>query len=96
MVDFYLWEYDYGHNLKPDAAIVVPGMTYQPPLLGYKQLLNFGAYSYPYTGGWIMITVALVALILSFLNLKTLKIKSYETLYFNFIISFYHIHFFFM
>ncbi|MDR7833512.1 hypothetical protein [Riemerella anatipestifer] len=73
MVDFYLWEYDYGHNLKPDVAIVVPGMTYQPPLLGYKQLLNFGAYSYPYTGGWIMITVALVALILSFFEFKNTK-----------------------
>ena len=28
---FYLWEYDYGHNLNPNAAIVVPGMSYQPP-----------------------------------------------------------------
>ncbi|MEC5394935.1 hypothetical protein [Bergeyella sp. RCAD1439] len=70
MVDFYLWEYDYGHNLKPDAAIVVPGMTYQPPLLGYKQLLNFGAYSYPYTGGWLMVSVALIALVLSFFEFR--------------------------
>ena len=51
MVDFYLWEYDYGHNLNPNAAIVVPGMSYQPPLFGFKQLLNFGAYSYPDIGG---------------------------------------------
>lgn len=70
MVDFYLWEYDYGHNLKPDAAIVVPGMTYQPPLLGYKQLLNFGAYSYPYTGGWLMVSVALITLVLSFFEFR--------------------------
>ncbi len=47
--DFYLWEYDYGHNLSPTAPIKVPGMAYQPPLFGKKVLLNFVAYSYP---GW--------------------------------------------
>jgi len=53
-VDFYRWNYEYGHNLDPNAAIRVPGMAYQPPLIGYKQLLNFGAYSIPDTGGWMM------------------------------------------
>jgi copper chaperone NosL len=55
MVDFYRWEYNYGHNLDPNAAIQVPGMFYQPPLIGYKQLLNFGAYSVPDIGGWLFI-----------------------------------------
>lgn len=55
MVDFWRWEYDYGHNLDPNAAIIVPGMAYQPPLIGFKQLLNFGAYSVPDIGGWIFI-----------------------------------------
>jgi len=55
MADFWKWEYDYGHNLNPHAAIVVPGMAYQPPLIGYKQLLNFAAYSIPDTGGWIFV-----------------------------------------
>jgi len=64
MIDFWKWEYDYGHNLNPDAAIVVPGMAYQPPLIGFKQLLNFGAYSIPDIGGWIFITVGIVLLIL--------------------------------
>jgi copper chaperone NosL len=59
MADFWRWEYDYGHNLNPDAAIKVPGMSYQPPLIGYKQLLNFGAYSMPGTGGWIFIIAGL-------------------------------------
>ena len=54
-VDFYRWNYEYGHNLNPNAAIQVPGMSYQPPLLGYKQLLNFGAYSIPDVGGWMLI-----------------------------------------
>ncbi len=48
--DFYMWGYDYGHNLSPDAPIKVPGMSYQPPLLGCKQLLNIRACSIPHTG----------------------------------------------
>lgn len=55
MYDFWKWEYDYGHNLNPNAAIIVPGMAYQPPLIGFKQLLNFGAYSMPHIGGWIFV-----------------------------------------
>ena len=50
--DFRRWMYDYGHNLdREHAIIVVPGMTYQPPLLGSKQLLNFTATSWPALGG---------------------------------------------
>lgn len=49
--DFYLWEYDYGHNLDPKAPIKVPGQAYQPPLFGRKALLNFIAVSYPSPGG---------------------------------------------
>lgn len=73
MVDFYLWEYDYGHNLNPNAAIVVPGMSYQPPLIGFKQLLNFGAYSYPDIGGWIMFGVGIILVVLSYLEIKSSK-----------------------
>jgi copper chaperone NosL len=47
LYDFYIWAYDYGHNLNPDAPIKVPGMTYQPPLIGSKQLLNISAVSLP-------------------------------------------------
>jgi len=50
MVEFWRWSYDYGHNLSPDAIIKVPGMTYQPPLIGTKQLLNFTAASWPDVG----------------------------------------------
>ena len=62
LVDFYLWGYDYGHNLDPTAPIVVPGMSYQPPLIGTKQLLNFTAYSGPDTGGWIFLTAGILAI----------------------------------
>ncbi len=63
MVDFWLWEYNYGHDLDPNAAIKVPGMAYQPPLIGFKQLLNFGAYSIPHTGGWLFIGSGVLVLI---------------------------------
>lgn len=60
LVDFYLWGYDYGHNLDPNAAIVVPGMAYQPPVIGTKQLLNFTAFSGPDIGGWIFMASGLL------------------------------------
>ena len=60
LVDFYMWGYDYGHNLDPSAAIQVAGLSYQPPLIGHKKLLNFDAYSYPDIGGWIVIGVGVI------------------------------------
>lgn len=60
MADFYKWGYEYGHNLADDAAIKVPGMSYQPPVIGYKELLNFGAYSVPASGGWIVVGLGLI------------------------------------
>lgn len=60
LVDFYLWGYDYGHNLNPTAPIIVPGMSYQPPLIGTKQLLNFTAFSGPDIGGWIFLVTGLL------------------------------------
>src|SRR5688572_16092661 len=60
MYDFYRWGYDYGHNLDPTAAIQIPGFSYQPPLIGHKTLLNFDAYSYPDTGGWVVIAAVLL------------------------------------
>lgn len=62
-VDFWKWEYEYGHDLDPTAAIKVPGMTYQPPLLGTKTLLNFTAHSYPAEGGYILITAGVLAMV---------------------------------
>jgi copper chaperone NosL len=73
MIDFWRWEYDYGHNLNPDAAIIVPGMAYQPPLIGFKQLLNFGAYSIPDIGGWIFVAVGVILLLLVFFEWRAAK-----------------------
>ncbi len=73
MIDFYRWEYNYGHNLDPYAPIQVPGMVYQPPLIGYKQLLNFTAYSIPDSGGWIFIGVGVVLTAVLVMELKRSK-----------------------
>ena len=78
MVDFWKWEYNYGHNLNPDAAIKVPGMAYQPPLIGYKQLLNFGAYSIPDLGGWIFVGVGVVLFAFVVLNWRASKVKNFQ------------------
>lgn len=67
MADFWKWEYDYGHDLDPNAAIQVPGMAYQPPLIGFKQLLNFGAFSIPALGGWMFIVAGLLLITSLFL-----------------------------
>lgn len=52
LADFWWWGYRYGHHLDPHAIIKVPGMAYQPPLIGSKQLLNFTSVSWPALGGW--------------------------------------------
>lgn len=68
MYDFWLWEYEYGHDLDPNAAIIVPGMSYQPPLFGSKQLLNFVAHSFPAAGGWLMFLGGILIFIVAFIE----------------------------
>jgi copper chaperone NosL len=71
MVDFWKWEYDYGHNLDEENAIIkVPGMSYQPPLIGSRQILNFKAHSWPGWGGWILIGVGALGTALAFIEFR--------------------------
>lgn len=72
-IDFYRWNYEYGHNLDPNAAIKVPGMAYQPPLIGYKQLLNFGAYSVPDIGGWMLTLAGILLFAVVVMEFKLFK-----------------------
>ena len=72
-LDFYQWGYDYGHNLNPDAPIKVPGMGYQPPIIGHKKLLNFDAYSLPDVGGYVVIIVVLTAAVIWFVEYRKNK-----------------------
>jgi copper chaperone NosL len=64
LIDFYRWGYDYGHNLDAETAIIkIPGMSYQPPLIGEKQILNFMAASWPDVGTWFALAAVACALV---------------------------------
>jgi copper chaperone NosL len=76
LVDFYLWGYDYGHNLNPEAPIRIEGMSYQPPLIGTKQLLNFTAFSGPDIGGWVFIGAGVLLSLLLMYELRFNKQSS--------------------
>lgn len=76
LIDFYIWGYNYGHNLDPTAPIVVPGMSYQPPLIGTKQLLNFTAYSGPDTGGWVFLVIGVVVISVLVWEIYTSRVTS--------------------
>ncbi len=59
LIDFYLWEHDYGHDLDPKAIMNFKNpdgsvMGFQPPLYGSKDILNFTAHSYPKLGALFM------------------------------------------
>lgn len=73
LIDFYKWGYDYGHNLDPKAAIQVPGLSYQPPLIGHKKLLNFDAFSYPDVGAWIVVAIVSMFIIIWFMEWRRSK-----------------------
>jgi len=83
MVDFWRWEYDYGHNLDPHAAIIVPGMAYQPPLIGFKQLLNFGAYSIPDIGGWLFVASGICMLFAVIWEIRNRRTSNRSKVVFN-------------
>lgn len=70
MYDFYLWEYDYGHDLDPKAPLVIEGQYYQPPLIGTKTILNFKATSLPHIGGLMAMLSLITALLAWFLKRK--------------------------
>lgn len=71
--DYWRWGYDYGHDLDDEHAIIkIPGMTYSPPVLGRKKLLNFTATSWPSYGG---IAMALAGGLVAYASWTTLRRK---------------------
>lgn len=79
MYDFYLWEYDYGHNLDPKAIMKFTNadgsiMGFQPPLFGSKDILNFKAHSYPKLGSLFLSIGMLFTLFAFFIGKKEEKL----------------------
>jgi copper chaperone NosL len=75
MYDFYLWEYDYGHNLSETAAIKFMDeagkpMAYQPPLIGNATILNFVAKSWPQAGAYFLFAGMLMSLVAFYVDKK--------------------------
>jgi hypothetical protein len=78
MYDFYLWEYDYGHNLDPKAIMKFTNpdgsiMGFQPPLFGSKDILNFKAHSYPRLGAYFLALGMALSFLSFFIGKKELK-----------------------
>ncbi|HEY6826938.1 MAG TPA: hypothetical protein VI259_08770 [Gemmatimonadaceae bacterium] len=62
MFDFWWRTYTFGHTLDlTHAAIQIPGLAYQPPLIGVKQIANFTASAWPAPGGIVIGIAALIA-----------------------------------
>lgn len=49
--------YIFGHHLKPDAPVKVPG--FMPAVLGSKQIANFTTHSWPQAGSYLLGTFVL-------------------------------------
>ena len=71
LADFYMWLHKFGTNLDPQAPIKIPGMTYIPPFIGSKDLLNFHALSLPAIGGLGIGLAILLGLIVYLLERKS-------------------------
>lgn len=78
--DFYLWEYNYGHDLDPKAILKFTNpdgsiMGFQPPLFGSKDILNFRAHSYPQLGAYFLGVGMLLSFLAGWIG-RRLKLKS--------------------
>ena len=51
-------------------------MTYQPPLIGSKKLLNFTAHSWPGIGGWAAMLSAGIGFVLSWVEIRRVRRKA--------------------
>jgi hypothetical protein len=81
MYDFNSWLIEYGTDLNPNAIMKMTNLdgtplTYKPPLLGTKKILNFTAHSYPRLGAYMMFAGMLLTLIACFVGKKEQKQKS--------------------
>ncbi|WP_235291274.1 hypothetical protein [Portibacter lacus] len=73
LYDFYLWEYDYGHSLDPKAPMKFEGASFQPPLIGRKEIINFTAISLPHIGGYFLGLSIMLGMVATYLKSKKIK-----------------------
>jgi copper chaperone NosL len=70
VIDFYQMGFKYGNYLDPAAPFGLRGISYQPPLIGHKQLSEFSTRSIPDYGGWILINVGLLLTAAAFIEIR--------------------------
>ncbi|MDH5719027.1 MAG: hypothetical protein OEZ13_00245 [Spirochaetia bacterium] len=80
LYDFYKWEYDYGHDLDPNAILKFKDengnpMGFQPPVIGSKTILNFVAHSYPHIGSFVIFISMGLGLLAFYIRYAANKIK---------------------
>ncbi|MGB9873913.1 MAG: hypothetical protein ACPLRS_02980, partial [Hydrogenobacter sp.] len=56
----------------------IPGLAYQPPIIGTKQLLNMTASSFPDVGGYIAVASLLLGILAVVLELRFSRFASVE------------------
>jgi len=64
-------------RFNPHAAIKIPGMAYQPPLIGSKMLLNFNAISMPDISFYILVIAVGLAIIALIIDKKSKRNPEY-------------------
>ena len=74
LYDFYLWEYDYGHTLDPKAPMKFEGESFQPPLIGRKEIINFTAISMPHIAGFCLGIATLFGIVATYLKTKNSRL----------------------
>ncbi|MBE8221957.1 MAG: hypothetical protein HAW60_04420 [Bdellovibrionales bacterium] len=66
LYDLYRWEQEYGHNLDTSAALSMKGLSFSPPVLGCKPMMNFIVCSWPHAGGSLLLIVGFSLAIISY------------------------------
>ena len=54
LYDFYLFQTDFATDLDPKAILKAADVSYQPPLIGTKTIMNFRVTSLPGLGGFFL------------------------------------------
>ncbi len=77
--DFALWLYHYGHNIDPNAIMKFTDaegnpIVYNPPIFGEKTILNFVVWSYPSTGGILLVVGIVLAGLAAYLGWHRSKV----------------------
>lgn len=80
MYDFNAWLVEYGTDLDPNAIMKLTKpdgspMEYNPPLIGYKKLLNFDVTSLPHTGAYFMFAGMMLTVVAFFVGKRSAKKK---------------------